>query len=442
MNITKKQTRIKYAVLASLITLFSGVSFFDVKKGFADDSISQIDQSTATSSDTQAQIDALQKKADIYRQIIDIKKQQSNSLNDQLSLTTNNIQQIQSQIDDSTQQIADYNSQITRLTEQIQEKQTIIDAQKKILASLMESYYESTQKNPINSYLNDGNFASFLITKDQLSQTGDKIRSLAESVTDLQSSLEAQSADIDQKKTAIVVTQQKLQDQNDNLQQAKDKNQSLLTQTQGEEAQYTQMLANVEAQKQQLLDIDQYFAASGLSVSSYPQPDSKYFASTGWYFSQTDPRWGDETIGNTKTLMKSYGCAVTSVAMVFKEHGAATDPGKLSSAPIFSGDLISWPATWPDAKLTMSTNGDQHGNVDWSVIDAQIAKGNPVIVYISKSNGGGGHYVVIHHKTADGQYVVHDPYFGPNIYLNTSRALIGAMGADSSTIINQMIIYN
>ena len=443
MGIIKKQNKLEYIIFALAITLLSGVSFFDISIGSADNSISQIDQSTVpTSGDTQDQIDQLQKKAAIYRQIIDIKKQQTGSLNSQLSLTTSNIQQIQSQIDDSSQQIDDYNTQIIRLTSQISEKQTIIDTQKKLLASLMQSYYETMQKDPVDAYLNDGNFTSLLVTKDQLAQTGEKIRSLVQSVTDLQSSLEAQSADLDQKKTAIVTVQQKLQDQNETLQQTKNANQSLLTQTQGEEAQYTQLLARVEAQKQQLLDIDEYFASSGLSVDSYPKPDPKYFASTDWYFSQTDPRWGDETIGNTKTLMKSYGCAVTSVAMVFKEHGASTDPGILSSAPIFSGDLISWPSTWPDAKLTMSSDGDQHGNVDWSVIDSQIAKGNPVIVYISKTNGAGGHYVVIHHKTADGQYVVHDSYFGANIYLNTSRALIGAIGADSSTIINQMIIYN
>ena len=442
-NKQKKTGGNKYEILAATAVLVISATFSSFRIGSADDSISQIDQSDGTSStDTQQKIDELQKRADIYQQIIDIKKQQSSTLNDQLSITDTSMQQVQSQIDASTQQINDYNAQIIRLGDQIKEKETTIDSQKKILADLMQAYYEVTQRDPINAYLSDGNFASFLVTKDQLSQTGDKIKSLVSSVADLKDGLEAQSAELDAKKGDVVNAQQQLQDQSASLQTTKDQRATLLAQTKGEEDLYTQLLQRVQQQKQQLLDIDEYFAASGLSVDSYPKPDSKDFASTDWYFSQRDPRWGDETIGNTKTLMKSYGCAVTSVAMVFKEHGDNTDPGQLSSAPIFSGDLISWPSTWPDAKLTMSTNGDSHGNVDWSVIDAQIAKGNPVIVYIAKSNGQGGHYVVIHHKAADGQYVVHDPYFGPNIYLNTSRALIGAMGTDSSTSINQMIIYN
>ena len=218
MGIIKKQNKLEYIIFALAITLLSGVSFFDISIGSADNSISQIDQSTVpTSGDTQDQIYQLQKKAAIYRQIIDIKKQQTGSLNSQLSLTTSNIQQIQSQIDDSSQQIDDYNTQIIRLTSQISEKQTIIDTQKKLLASLMQSYYETMQKDPVDAYLNDGNFTSLLVTKDQLAQTGEKIRSLVQSVTDLQSSLEAQSADLDQKKTAIVTVQQKLQDQESSM---------------------------------------------------------------------------------------------------------------------------------------------------------------------------------------------------------------------------------
>ena len=117
-----------------------------------------------------------------------------------------------------------------------------------------------------------------------------------------------------------------MQNQNDNLDSIKQQRQNLLAQTQGEEARYRQLLAKVEEQKQQLLDIDQYFAASGLSADSYAKPDSKYFASTDWYYSQRDSRWGNDNIGNTKTLIKSFGCALTAVAMVFEEHGVSMTP--------------------------------------------------------------------------------------------------------------------
>jgi hypothetical protein len=228
-------------------------------------------------------------------------------------------------------------------------------------------------------------------------------------------------------------------DKKENLQATENQKTNLLVQTQGEEAKYKQLLARVEAQKQELLD---FSAASNLgdvssSVSSYPKPSSN-LASTSWYYSQKDSRWGDKKIGNSKTLMKSYGCAVTAVSMVFREKGASINPGSMASQKIFYYDLIKWPATWsPGIKLVSSSS---HGNIKWSTVDAEIKKGNPVIVYIKRSRGG-GHYVVVTGKD-NKDYIVHDPYFGANLYLNTSKSLVGKLGVDSGVSIDQMIIYN
>ncbi|MDD5396765.1 MAG: hypothetical protein PHW24_01755 [Candidatus Moranbacteria bacterium] len=438
----KTKAKKKLILLTLIVALSVTTSFLLWQNGKADNSISQEATTGTIPEETQQKIDELQKRAEIYREIIDIKKKQSETLNNQLSIADANIEEVQSQIDINKAKIDDYNSQITRLELQIAEKESLMSSQKKLLANIMQSYYEANLSSPIISYLNDGNVASFIVTKDRLSQTGDKIGELLSSVKEIKTDLEKQRSDLDQKKVDLVNTHEDLQSKNENLASVKANKESLLAQTKGEEARYAQLLQRVEEQKAELLDIDQFFATSGLSVDSYPKPDSKYMASTDWYFSQRDPRWGDETIGNTKTLMKSYGCAVTAVAMVFKEHGGSTNPGILSSAPIFSGDLINWPASWASPKLALTSSGMSHGNINWSTIDAQLAKNNPVIVYIGKTSGGGGHYVVIHHKTADGKYVVHDPYFGPNIFLDTTRALVGAMGTKSSTSINQMIIYN
>ena len=102
-------------------------------------------------------------------------------------------------------------------------------------------------------------------------------------------------------------------------------------------------------------------------------------------------------------------------------------------------DLIEWPESWsPGITLASSIS---HGNINWSTINSQIAKGNPVIVHINKTNGAGGHYVVITGKDSK-DYIVHDPYFGPNLYLGTSKSLMAKMGKDSGVTVDQMIIYN
>jgi hypothetical protein len=106
---------------------------------------------------------------------------------------------------------------------------------------------------------------------------------------------------------------------------------------------------------------------------------------------------------------------------------------------MFYYDLIEWPGSW-DPSITLASS-NSHGNVSWSTIDSQIKGNHPVIVHINKTSGGGGHYVVITGKDSK-DYIVHDPYFGPNIYLGTSKSLVGKIGKDSATRIDQMIIYN
>jgi peptidoglycan hydrolase CwlO-like protein len=400
--------------------------------------------SGSQSNENQAKIQELERRAKIYRELIDIKRKQGESLGNQISIMDSNIGEVQAEIEANKKKIEELNSNISRISDEIRQKNTLIASQKKILGDLLQTYYQINNQDLISIYLKDENIASFMTTKDRISQAGDRIAEIVNSLVSLRKELEDQTADLNNKKSEVVDTHNQLQDQSSDLESVKQSKSLLLAQTKGEEAKYAELLERIEAQKRELLDIDQFFAASGLSVDSYPKPPSSLFAPTSWYFSQRDPAWGDKTIGNTKTLMKSYGCAVTAVAMVLKEHGGSDTPGTLAKKPIFSGDLINWPSSWPSPKVTLiSSIAHSPSAVNWATVDAQIAKGNPVIVYIGKTQGGGGHYVVIHHKEPKtGKYVVHDPYFGANIYLDTTRALVGAMGTDSSTRIDQMIIYN
>lgn len=447
-NIKPKNKSLIFLVLTSL---FVGWIFVCVQKTLADESITSIaEKDKKEEEERQKKLEELSKLEKTYKEIIEIKQKQSNTLSNQLSLTDTNIQQVKAEIDSNKQKIDQYNSEIIRLGSQIQEKEIIIERQKKILANLMQSYWESTQRNALNSLLIDGDFASILVHKDQMSQAGDRIKGLADSVSDIKSELEKQRVEIDKKKAELVTVHQELENKNDDLQSIKEQREDLLAQTKGEEARYAKMLARVEAQKQELLNIDQLFtngnfSIDGLSVADFikkNQPPSSSLASTSWYFSQKDSRWANQNIGNSNSDMKNWGCAVTSVAMVANYYGDSITPGSLAKKPIFSYDLIKWDmGSWSGSKIELASYGSAHRNINWSSIDKELKDKNPVIIYIGKTGGKGGHYVVIHTKDKKGKYVVHDPYFGPNIYLDTSRALVGAMGTNTATYMDQMVIY-
>ena len=392
---------------------------------------------TTDAEETQDKIKELEKKAEVYRQIIEVKQKQKLMLSDQINSFDSQIQKTEAEIAQNKRKIEEMNSQIMDLGRRIDQHEKTMSSQRKMLADLMESYYAYSRQDTVATFLSNNNsVASFMVGKDRISQTGDKVQDMLDSVKEIKQRLENERKEIENKKLAITDLHVDLEEKTSDLEASKNQKQALLSQTKGEESKYQQLLARVEQQKLELLDLDQLYA-SGFSIDDFPKPSKSARAGMDWYYSQRDPSWGNMNIGSSNSSMKSWGCAVTSVAMVFKKHGASVTPKTLARASIFSGDLINWPSSWSGAGVKLASS-ISHGNVSWSRIDSEIKKDNPVIIYIKKMSGG-GHYVVIHHKDSNGKYVVHDPYFGPNLYLDTSRALVGG---GSGTKIDQMIIYN
>jgi hypothetical protein len=310
------------------------------------------------------------------------------------------------------------------------------------LSGLVQTYYENSQDSLTDFMLRGSTLSDFLSQTDYISQTGTKVDDVLtsfvsdkEDLVTAEKQLEIKNNDQKERQGKIIEKQRYL----DGEQQSKGQ---LLTQTNGEEQKYQDMLAQVEKQKQELLgDISSLSAQKSSALAAVEatiEHPKSGLASTSWYFAQTDSRWGDQHIGFSNTAMKNYGCAVTAVAMVLRYHGADIDPGSLAQQPIFSHDLIVWPDQWSGIKLASSHD---HGNIDWNVIDTELKNKNPVIVFIRATNRGAGHYVVIHDKYKNGDYVVHDPYWGANILLSSTRAYVSALYGGGTTV-DQMIIYH
>jgi peptidoglycan hydrolase CwlO-like protein len=426
--------KIKKLKIIFLLTIILVLSVFSLDKIFADNT--DCDQ---LEGDAKDQCENLEKKAHVYQDLIDLKNKQQNTLQAQLEAierdqinNRNNLQKTQAAVENIS-------NQINSLERDISEKEKYIDTQKIILTGLIQSYYEYDRQGLLDVVLLNKDFSDIVNQSDYIEQSGTKVNDVLNDIIKIRNDLIANREELFSKKEELEKMRQDLIDRNETLQNSENQKQSLMDQTQGEEDKYKQLLAHVEEQQKELFD---FSSASNVdevnaSVSNYAKPKSN-LASNSWYFSQKDSRWGNQKIGNSNTYMKSYGCAVTCVSMVFKKYGASIDPGKMARQKIFYYDLIKWPASWsPGISLTSSIS---HGNIKWSTVDSEISKGNPVIVYIKKTNGGGGHYVVITGKDSK-DYIVHDPYFGANLYLGTSKALVGKIGADSKVVIDQMIIY-
>lgn len=389
------------------------------------------------------ELEKLNEKAETYEKILLLKQKQKSLLGAQINNLNAEISGIKDEIKENSAKLAEINKKNDELQEEISQNEKLIQAQRKILANIMRDYQESNNNAFTKIIFNIENFATLTQQSDCLDQTSDKIINLTENLKALQDKIKNSQNELLQNRESLVKVKATLEEENTHLLSTKTQKNSLLIQTQGDEATYQAKLDKIEKQKKELLgDIDELYNANFAEISEFAsgldKPTSGR-AETSWYYSQKDPRWGNETIGNSKSKMKDLGCAVTSVAMVFTAQGARINPKQLSDRPIYSWDLINWPSSWEGLTLSSTT---AHSGVNWATIDKEIKADNPVIVFINARNGA-GHYVVIHHKADNGKYVVHDPYWGANIYLDSTIELLSKLYkvSISKRAVNQMIIY-
>jgi hypothetical protein len=439
MSSRNRKTKIfGYVFAVSAAALLAGAVFPYL--AFGETSITTLsDEEKKAREEQQDKLDEINKKIKAYKQIVGLKQRLGVTLADQIDSLEAQANALEIEIQTNERKASALESDLKTTAEKISAKELLIGQEKQLLSELLRSYYADRSQPDLAILVGDGESLHF--NRDEwMSEMGGKMRAMLQEVSALKQDLVDEHVVLSTKKAEADALHEQLSRQNDDLAATKRNKASLLATTQADEQKYQTLVAHLEAQKKELLDFSSAsnFAEVSASVKDYPTPDKKYQAPTTWYFSQRDPRWASKQIGSSKSSMESYGCAVASVAMVFRKSGSSIDPGKMANQKIFDRDLIKWPGSWdPGIDLVSSVS---HGNVSFASIDKQIKSGYPVIVHIRKSNGRGGHYVVITGKDSK-DYVVHDPYFGPNLYLGTSRALVGKIGVNSKTSIDQMIMY-
>jgi len=139
------------------------------------------------------------------------------------------------------------------------------------------------------------------------------------------------------------------------------------------------------------------------------------------FFSQKDPRWSGNRLGNSNETIGSKGCAVTSVAMLLQYRGANVDPGKLNtwltknsgydgSGQIFFDRIVGY-----DDNTCRWLAWDGRGTLpSLPVLNQQLAS-RKLIIAESKRFGSQTHFVVILGVSADGKAGFYlDPMDTPN----------------------------
>ncbi|MFH1460808.1 MAG: C39 family peptidase [Patescibacteria group bacterium] len=387
----------------------------------------------------------LERQAAEYQAVINQKQGEIKSLSNQVAIFNARINKLQVEINITEDDIKQTQLEVLQLEYGIDQTQADIEKQKDNLGQIIQSIAEYDGTSQLELILASEDFSDFFSQLTYLENLQNGVQEKVDRLKDLKESLSQDKESKEEKKERLGVLKEQLDTQKWSLASQRNSQQALLNYTKGEEGKYQQMLANIEAQKKSLLgDINRLRQQKAEELARLKElqekPSQEYWASLNWYYKQDDARWTKTTIGISDSQLGDYGCAITSVAMVSTYHGTLITPEQLAKESIFYYDLIVWPRKW--GSLTCANCPPVHtSSFDWFKLDRELGAGYPVIVFVRANGRGAGHYVVIHHKTADGRYVVHDPLFGANIYLESTQVYISNL-YETTTSLDQMIIYH
>jgi len=382
-------------------------------------------------------------KLDHYKDKIQKKlkttEQQKSILSSQVKLYDLKVSKTARELQNIEDEYKRNEEELKRLEKELKQKDEEIAKLKKQLKESLYIYEQNSQDLSLKLLSSENNLTYYLDKSEYLDRLTQEINEKIGAIRKEKEGLKKKQEEIEKTKQSIEENKKELKEKKEVLELEKRRKNDFLQKTKGDEAKYKELLAHIEEQKKKLINMSAVSAGTKATLEEIKKKAKKPksgLASTSWYYAQDDPKWADTRIGFSQSLLKDYGCAVTALSMVFTKEDSKIKPSKLAKKPLFYRDLIVWPNTWGKLKLT---SGRSHGNISWSTIDKKLKKKIPVIVFI-RARSGAGHYVVIHHKDKKGKYVVHDPLFGANIYLETSQKLISAI-YKSSVVIDQMLIY-
>jgi hypothetical protein len=291
-------------------------------------------------------------------------------------------------------------SEISQLQTEVQRLEGVLNTRLALLLHRIPEAYKRAVAPQFGVLLFSGNLSDFITRAAYLQAVQKEDAALVYQVKATQNSYNDSEKLREDKKTQLDQVQQQLEAQNQQLADQKLAKDALLTETQGQEAIYEQLLA---AAKAQLAGFSSFASSQGGAgiLSNQTVCDD-----WGCYYNQRDSQWGNVALNNTSYSIASDGCLLTSMAMMYTHYGhRGVTPLTINANP--SNFASYYPAY---LNRTIIADGTTSTRVS-SEIDSQLSGGNPVIVGIRYSNGD-THFIVLI-SGSNGNYTMNDP-FVPN----------------------------
>ena len=335
-----------------------------------------------------------------YETVTNACKNQRETLSSQISYMDNQIKLTSLRISITQAKIKTLSDEITQLENEVVRLEGVLETRLALLLHRIPVAYKRAVAPQFGILLFSKNLSDFITRAAYLQAVQKEDAALVFQVKATQNSYNDSKKLREDKKTQLDQVQQQLETQNQQLAQQKQAKDTLLAETQGQEAIYQQLLA---AAKAQLAGFSSFASNQGGATILSNQTVCDDW---GCYYNQRDGQWGDVSLNNTQYTIASDGCLVTSMAMIYTHFGH-----KNVTPLTINANSSNFASYYPAfLKYTIVADGTTTTRVG-SVIDSELSANRPVVVGIKYPNGD-KHFVVFI-SGSNGNYLMNDP-FVPN----------------------------
>ncbi|HYM64867.1 MAG TPA: hypothetical protein VES68_00055 [Candidatus Sulfotelmatobacter sp.] len=364
-------------------------------------SFSQSITPTPTTDNSQAAQDLQNKINDLKNKIADLQSQEK-TLSSQISIMDSQIKLTEYKIEQTQEQITNLTLDIDSATKKISSLQKSLDNSIDVLLNRIVATYEVGSIQPLQILLTSGSASDFFTRLNYLKVAQAHDKKLIYDTQQAKNDYSKQKTIFENEKKQVEILQNQLQDYTNQLDEQKAEKQTLLSETQGSEANYQTILAQTEAQ---LASFSNFVTSQGgASILSGQTICDDW----GCYYNQRDSQWGNNSLNGTQYSLASDGCLITSMAMIYTHYGHKdVTPQSINSV---SSNFSGIPPAL--LKYSITANGVSSQRIS-AEIDSTLSGGNPVVIGISYDGGNLPDHFVVLLSGSGGNYMMNDP-FTPN----------------------------
>ena len=342
-------------------------------------------------------------------QIKNLCEQKLSSLSNQRNSLVSEIQYMDTQVYLTTLKISETEKKIEKTTEEIDSLSSKIegldDSLNHLLKALLKRVvynYKQHSVSPFSILLDSQGANDFLARYKYLKTAEENNQKLLIQVQSAKSNYEEQKKMREEKKIELASLSALLSGQKIDLINQQEAKRRLLEVTRNDEITYQNLF---DQARRQLSSFQAFVQSAGGGVVG---ADGLGKGNLGWYFTQRDERWAARLIGYSDMNIMQVGCLLTDVAMLYNKYGESVTPADIASqADRFFSNTALMLVPW------RGPGGRSYNAISTGQIDGELSQGNPVVVGVYAGSYG-SHYVILVSKDGD-DYIMYDPYYGPDL---------------------------